>query len=166
MVKRNDELYEKVGILGGVVGAKLLERYFVSKQTNPDTRTYMRAGAAILGAGVGIYDAMKGSDLPDWASETLTAFGGYNLAELVAGPENLIGLTGGLSPEELEITRPDISRIRSRIGELTAENMELRSKIGAMAPEELVDVAPSVVGDDVGIYGDSTEMMRAMGTLM
>jgi len=164
MVKNNDELYEKISITGAIVGAKLFERYFVAKQTSADTRKYIRAGIALIGSGVGIYDAYKGANIPNWLSEALMALGGVNVAELVAGPENVVGLTGGLSPEELEITKPDISRIRSRIGDLTTENLELRERIGAMAPEELVELSP--VGDEVGIYGDSADMMRAMGTLM
>ncbi len=164
MPKRNNELYEKMSITGAIVGAKLFERYFVAKQTDANTRKYIRAGIAIIGTGVGIYDAYKGADIPTWASDGLMALGGVNAAELVAGPENVVGLTGGLLPEELEISRPDISRIRSKVGELTEENAELKARVGAMAPDELFEISP--IGDETGVYGSSTEIMQRMGVLM
>lgn len=159
----------------GNVSCKLIEKYGVRKIGDPadaKNRKIARGALAAIGLGLGVYGTTKqGKKIPDPVAYAMTAIGSSNVAELALGPENVLGLTGKMFYEETTVTMPDITRLRTKVGQLTevanslkSENAQLRAKIGAMFPEETIKLSPS--STSAGQIGSAADMMRETGTLM
>ena len=165
-----------LAITVGNVGCKVIEKYGIRKigePTDVKKRKIARGALTILGYGIGIAGTSKkyGDNIPDPVAYGMTALGSSTLGELALGPENVLGITGKMFYEELSPTMPDVTRLRSRMGQLTqeatrlkSENAQLKAKMGTMFPEEIIPLSPSsTAGTEAG---SAAEMMASMGTMM
>lgn len=170
----DEDILNHLGITVGNVAGKVVEKYGTRKIGEPadaKNRKITRGVLAVVGIGLGVYGTQKRKKDPASVFYALTALGSSNLGELALGPENVLGITGKVWPMELNPTMPDITRLRSKIGQLAqeksrleSENGQLRAKIGAMFPEETIEFSPS--STSAGPIGRSDDLMRAMGTEM
>lgn len=169
----DDANLNHLAITLGNVSCRVIEKYGIRKLGDPadaKNRKIARGALAALGIGLGVYGTTKqGKMIPDPVAYGLTAIGSSNLAELALGPENVLGITGKMFYEETSVTMPDVTRLRSKIGQLTetanrlgSENAQLKAKIGAMFPEETIQLSPSSTSG----ANTAAQMMEATGTLM
>ena len=167
--------FNHIAITLGNVSCRVVEKYGIRKIGDPaDAKKRKWARVILSGVGIGagfLGTTKKGAKIPDPIAYGMTAIGSSTLGELLLGPENILNITGKMFYEELAPTMPDVTRLRSKMGQLTqeatrlkSENAQLKSKLGTMFPEETIPFSPS---STAGVQvGSAAEMMAQMGTLM